>query len=177
MYFNRRGRFRGFSLRASTVWWLVLLWWLCLPLLAIFWYFPRAVWRLQAPPAVRFAIIAVVWGGLGITGAILGAREASQAQARGCISLANLPTGYVNPTGINGDNCPDGYVPGANYYSVNPTPIPPPSPPSLTAQQAACAGRGGAETEPDFPPPIYDQSAHAYIVSCLDGTSSDVSVP
>lgn len=91
-----------------------------------------------------------------------------------CASILDTPTVYGTPTGIDASGdpiCPAGYEsaprPGPGYT----VPYQPPLP-SASVQQAACAGHQGAESGPDFPPPVLDGSH--YIVSCMDGTLTDV---
>lgn len=95
-------------------------------------------------------------------------------QALTCAEIGSDPPKYVKPTGYDprlGPICPAGAdtapKPGPGY-----TPPRYPVTPSLAAERAACRGRLGPETGPDFPPPVLDGSH--YIVSCMDGTSVDV---
>jgi hypothetical protein len=91
-----------------------------------------------------------------------------------CASSPEPPTQYADPTGsdLSGNPvCPAGYEPAPKPGPGYTAPYNPPLP-SLPTQQAACQRHQGAETGPDFPPPSLD--GHNYIVSCLDGTSTDV---
>jgi hypothetical protein len=91
-----------------------------------------------------------------------------------CAVIGSDPPSYTDPTGYDpglGPTCPSGSEtapkPGPGYTAPYEPPLP-----SVTEQQAACAGHQGAETGPDFPPPVVDGSH--YIVSCMDGTLTDV---
>jgi hypothetical protein len=91
-----------------------------------------------------------------------------------CSSIDATPTEHASPTGSDptGDPlCPDGYEPAPKPGPGYTAPYTPPFP-SAEQQQAACIGHQGAETPPNFPPPVVDGSH--YIVSCMDGTLTDV---
>jgi hypothetical protein len=91
-----------------------------------------------------------------------------------CASIDATPTQYASPTGSDptGDPlCPDGYQPAPKPGPGYSAPYTPPFP-SAEQQQAACVGHQGAETPPDFPPPVVD--GNHYIVSCMDGTLTNV---
>lgn len=142
IYFDRHVRVRGFSLGLGELWvasWLRVL---LLPFVALFYYLPRAIWRTGLAPTAKIAIIGAVFGVIILVGVLVGDHTGAQAKSDGCISDANLPSGYVDPSnGVN--NCPIGYSPGPSWK-------PPPTPPkpSLAAQNAACKGQGGSSDLP-----------------------------
>jgi hypothetical protein len=91
-----------------------------------------------------------------------------------CASITATPTQYGTPIGTDPSEdpmCPDGYQPAPKPGPGYAAPYTPPFP-SIIEQRAACAGHQGAETGPDFPPPVVDRDH--YIVSCMDGTLTDV---
>jgi hypothetical protein len=211
MYFDRQGRLRGYSARPLDAYGLVWLWWLLLPICAIVYYFPRSVWRSRLNATAKILIIGGVWSVLIALGETSAHNTARRASAVGCIDIQTSPAWYAEPdSGAAAAKCaslPGMYVPkqGCDVAEIDDPasgtggcsagekprvvgggrPHAAPAPKlSLAAQKAACHGRDGPETGPDFPPPIYYASdslpptQHPYfIVSCMDGTSRAIAAP
>lgn len=183
VYFDRRGRARGYTARPLEAYGFLWLWWPLLPITAIIYYLPRGVWRSRLDPIAKVLIIGGVWGVLIAVGEIAAHNTATQASAAGCIDVTTAPSWYIEPnsgaaeakctslTGLyvprqgctgtdssdpaNGTSgCSFGEKP--RMVGGGPPPRPTPLPTlSLGAQTAACQGHRGPETGPAFPPPLY----------------------
>lgn len=169
IYFNRQGRVRGYSARPMELWVIGLLWVLFLPVIAIVYYFPRAVVRSSMPTGGKAAVLVSVYGVLGLGGLIVQHRTDAKAQAAGCINIADAPKDYVDPTGGD-NNCPLGYEPGPDYPTTTTTN---PPMPSVGAVNVLCAAHGGLELGGGANP-LYDEPNKDYYVFCSDGSMIEV---
>lgn len=169
IYFNRQGQVRGYSARPMEVWVLGLLWVLLLPVIAIFYYFPRAVLRSSIPPGAKAGILISVYAVIGVGGLIAQRHTDAKAHTLGCINIADAPKYYVDPTGGN-NNCPLGYEPGPNYPTTTTTN--PPAPP-VSSVNALCTPHGGLELGAGANP-LYDEPNKDYFVFCNDGSMIEV---
>jgi hypothetical protein len=68
IHFDRHGRVRGYSASGREVYLAQWVWLLFLPITAVVYYFPRAVWGTRLDPIAKVAIIAIAWGGVAIAG-------------------------------------------------------------------------------------------------------------
>jgi hypothetical protein len=182
-----------------------------LPISAIVYYLPRSVWRSRLTTTAKILIIGGVWSVLIAFGETSARTTARQASAAGCIDIQTALAWYVEPGSgaatAKCDSLPGTYAPrqgcseaetddpasGTGACSPGETPRvvgggrPQTAPtPKLTvaAQNAACQGRDGPETGPDFPAPIYygpdslpPPQRPYFIVSCMNGTSTAVAAP
>lgn len=108
VYYRPQGSRVGVSTGIFGVGALFWLWLLFLPLLAVLYYFPRAVWSSGLTDAAKLVTVGTVWGTLLVIGIVASADTASSAKAAGCVDLATVPASYLLPAS---DQCPAGYVP------------------------------------------------------------------